>query len=432
MLIYHNEYLKDFKLDYEQNDEIFNPITFRKYDWDNFYNHLEEIFKRISENEVIEDFEIKTFRVYGQARNNIEETAYDKLIQITYKQKKVNSHHLFKILVPKMLKGRFIINGSQRFAIYQLVDLPLIVRKDQIRIATNIRHLIINKSNKDKDYNYYINKSKSKKIPLILVWLGYFGVTKLNDLLQKYNLAKIKLKEDIPDEFKFASDLLEYEVLNKDSNIKLILEDLHKTPLTKIFKRKDKLEKDIWTENTNVDITYDFYKTWEDIIKIDIFTEKLLKTGNIFEEILLGIDEPPYDINDISKKRVRSMEYIHSFIINYIYENFYQNIESLRKPINRNINLVDIMVGKHFQELLQLSKLDSNLIASIMELYKVTYTGYGALSKDSIQLELRDIHPTYYSNIDPIFTPDGEKCGVVNYLTIDCKLDKYGRFVNIK
>ena len=38
---------------------------------------------------------------------------------------------------------------------------------------------------------------------------------------------------------------------------------------------------------------------------------------------------------------------------------------------------------------------------------------------DGITLEARNIHPTYYGNIDACDTPEGGNVGVINHLTID-------------
>jgi DNA-directed RNA polymerase beta subunit len=75
-----------------------------------------------------------------------------------------------------------------------------------------------------------------------------------------------------------------------------------------------------------------------------------------------------------------------------------------------------------------MSKVEDNLVGEIMEMCKVTISGPGGIPINSVNIDNKNIHDSFYGIIDPIFTPDGDKCGVINYLVITAQINDDGTF----
>ncbi len=68
----------------------------------------------------------------------------------------------------------------------------------------------------------------------------------------------------------------------------------------------------------------------------------------------------------------------------------------------------------------------TNPLAEIELLRRVTVVGTGGLSRERASFSIRDVHSSQYSKIDAIRSPEGPNIGLVTYLALYSKVNKYG------
>ncbi len=68
----------------------------------------------------------------------------------------------------------------------------------------------------------------------------------------------------------------------------------------------------------------------------------------------------------------------------------------------------------------------TNPLAELDLLRRVTVLGPGGLSRERASFSIRDIHPSQYGRICPIRSPEGPNIGLVTYLALFAKVNQYG------
>ena len=58
-------------------------------------------------------------------------------------------------------------------------------------------------------------------------------------------------------------------------------------------------------------------------------------------------------------------------------------------------------------------------MSTITKVYPVLKSVGGIPDKQAIQLDARNVHPSYFGNIDPLDTAEGGNIGITQQLTID-------------
>ncbi len=71
----------------------------------------------------------------------------------------------------------------------------------------------------------------------------------------------------------------------------------------------------------------------------------------------------------------------------------------------------------------------TNPLAEISHLRRITRLGPGGLTRDTAGLEVRDVHFSHYGRICPIETPEGPNIGIISYLSTYAKVNRYGFIV---
>ena len=427
MLYYDNPKFKHFHY-----DDYFNVLKFREEDWNQLIPNIKEFFMTVAKH--TKNIEFKNFEVENilhTSREIIEDTLLDKKVTITlYNNKKDIDHH-FIFIVPYMDKQhKLTINGNKRFLVFQLTDLTVTRRKTLIRINSNIRSIIININRfyKNQDIgdkpNYYVEMGGTQ-IPLICILMARLNLKELekltgikitfNQVTQDNHTLSEAFKLEIPE-----NTPPEYIWLFEDLNKELILHE-------SFPKRENKL-KDYFRKHCQKGLKINIVDILDDVEKLDIYLKRYLISDSIEEDILLMLRMPQHiiHINDLKFKRVRIHEYILGYIMNQVFNQLYKFLPSM-KQASRNYSISNLLTSK-FQQMVRLSKTEDNLVAELAELLKVTSVGPGGIPLESVTTNDRNIHESYYGILDPIVTPDGEKCGIVNYITLTCPINKDGTF----
>ncbi|MBQ7524308.1 MAG: DNA-directed RNA polymerase subunit beta [Alphaproteobacteria bacterium] len=68
----------------------------------------------------------------------------------------------------------------------------------------------------------------------------------------------------------------------------------------------------------------------------------------------------------------------------------------------------------------------TNPLSEVTHKRRLSAFGPGGLSRERAGFEVRDVHPTHYSRLCPIETPEGQNIGLINSLASYAKVNKYG------
>lgn len=156
-------------------------------------------------------------------------------------------------------------------------------------------------------------------------------------------------------------------------------------------------------------------------------TNQLLKKFVRFEEV--------DDIDNLKHRRVRTS----GELIQIQWEKGLLRLESMiRKSLKikkKQPELLRVITTKPvngvFREFFGSSPLSqymdqTNPLAEITHKRRVSFLGPGGVNRESASIAVRGIHPTYYGRICPIETPEGRNAGLVNSLTIYAQLNING------
>lgn len=174
----------------------------------------------------------------------------------------------------------------------------------------------------------------------------------------------------------------------------------------------------------------------EDIKENRIFHREDLVT--IIKEIIrLNItQEPADDIDHLGNRRIRAVGEL-------VQNRFRIGLARMERIVKDRMSTIDItaltpnklvnakpVIGavKEFFMSSQLSQFmdQTNPLAELEHKRRLSSMGPGGLSRERAGFEVRDVHPTHYSRICPIATPEGPNIGLVGHLSSFARVNEYG------
>lgn len=69
---------------------------------------------------------------------------------------------------------------------------------------------------------------------------------------------------------------------------------------------------------------------------------------------------------------------------------------------------------------------DTNPLSEIDNLRRISVLGPGGINRERASFSIRDVNSSQYGRIDPVRTPEGPNIGLVTYLSLYAKVNKYG------
>ena len=372
-------------------------------------------------------------------------------IQLMDEKKRV---HTINIDIPEIQKdGTFLINGNKKFFMYQLIIDPIFfLKKDEGKLQTAYATItIFRKTTKYKSYfEAYVS---GYNIPLSLLFMYYIGFDQMCKLFGiKYSKSSMEYIKDS----QYTGYYIEF--LDKTALIFSDYKDISSVPayaysLLESVKEIKALKSinDLYDKNSIANLLIEQIQNRNSLFKIDqilrnimepiaiqILKAKMLPTqlARCLLYICVNIANGRVDDrNDISKQRIRCSE-VMSYQIQKQIQKSYSQYEMDREHGNDNAVffcdtkeiISKILVGTKI-----ISSTGESGISSLVRdldnanpydelscMTAVTPTGDGGVQNtDGISVENRNIHPTYYGNIDAMDTPEGGNVGIVNHLTID-------------
>ena len=366
---------------------------------------------------------------------------YEQLYEITLHDE-LKRKQSFVIRIPKLMPdGTFTINGKKKFLVYQIVLEPIFFLKLYIAKLETLYAAAAIESRQLKSKQFFNIRIAGQTLPLCLLMSYYLG---FNEGCKLFNI-KYRIEEAKPEKGVYYLPLKDGFIIPefKDEYQRQYLESFKEVPYK--FEQKNLLEKKAW-EDALVDISGNRNSPYSvsqvllhimEPISVQILKSKLLPIT--FEGCILYICKELINKrvdarNDISHQRIRSSEVFNHQILKQIIRAY--NIYRAQR-VSRNKDAVySPDTDRVVSDILNKTKLVRNLenvnpIEEISCFTRITPIGPGGVpDKNAISESARGTHSTYYGNIDPMDTPEGDSVGVINQLAMGAAItNSRGSFV---
>jgi DNA-directed RNA polymerase subunit beta len=444
--------------------EKFNLIEVQKNSWAEFTDvRLKEIFNEFFP---IDDYTKKKFTIYfedlyfGEPRYDIDlcnkkKLTYDTPVYLKLRlvNKKTNSEKkqdIYFFNLPKMTdRGTFIINGIERAIINQIVRSPGVYFTAEIDKTTGltlynaeIRPYIGAWLDMTINKNGLIEMKINKKRKFLsTVFLKIFENDSESDIINYFSDIDRSLVEKylIPTLKKDQTKNKDEAVLEIYRKIRpgepLILENAYETINNLLFNQKRYSLADVgrYKINKKLGVNLEIKKenrllTKEDIIASIKYLLTLTQNKGEFD-----------DIDHLGNRRLRTVgELISLYGIRVGMVRVEREIkermslisgEELNVLPSQVVNSKPLIVAiNSFYRTSQLSTIvdQTNPLSELDNLRRITVGGPGGIEKERASFSIRDISSSQYGRICPIRSPEGPNIGVVTYMALYAKVNKYG------
>ena len=350
--------------------------------------------------------------------------------------------------LPLMTKrGHFIINGSPRVVINQLVRSPGIYYQEAIDIKKRKTYYADLISYRGTWLRLEIDKkrrvwARMKKIPKIsaLVFLQALGFTR-NQM--KFGIRFFdflngsRLKENHPTTTEEALISL-YEKSQLNLSKTLAKEEKPQVgDITPIMGQKFLFRKFMNPRTYNLGLVgrmrlnkkFGISEKDLTLTRLDIFC-----AINYLINLKFGITSVD-DIDNLKNRRVKASGELIQNQLNTGLIRLEKTIREKMKKVKKGLTIQNLITTKPINGALReffgsspLSQyLDqTNPLAEITHKRRLSSLGPGGLSRETAGMAVRSIHPTHYGRICPIETPEGRNAGLVNSITIHARINSHG------
>jgi DNA-directed RNA polymerase beta subunit len=360
---------------------------------------------------------------------------------IELKDPEGNVHKTYIELPHLTENGTFLINGEQRILVNQLITHPIFFFKPFYGQFSSGYSVMVIQSKQIKRGAYLLSNLAGQKTPLIALIaykMGFknamdlFGITyAINDQPDAAG-TNVKLPDGRYVSFKFEE--------GNESAKQLVngLNYVSGLPQDKSIESPE-FWRDAFVNHTGTrNSIYVVDEVWNNIVT-PIEKEVLAAKGDpitlpgiikyISSKIVDGFID---DRNSLDKQRIRTSELFSTLIskqINSAYN------EYLNKRLSGDENAkYELQAKKAYSEVnssqnVQLLE-NINPLEEISMMTRVTPIGIGGIPNNrAISQKGRNIHYSYFGNIDPLETPTGEQVGIVQHLTVGSDIiNKRGMF----
>jgi len=443
--------------------EQIDLIEVQKQSWQNFNQTslketLEEFFP-------IDDYTGKKFTLYfdglffGEPRYSLElclkkKLTYDtpvylKLRLLNKKTGTEKRQDVYFFNLPKMTdRGTFIINGIERAIINQIVRSPGVYFTAEIDKTTGLTlynaeirpyigawiDITINKN------NLIEMKVNKKRKFLSTVFLKLFDSENESQLLSHFN----SLDKSILEKY-ILPTLKKDQTKNKDEAVleiyrkvrpgePLILDNAYETINNLFFNHRRYSLADVGRYKINKKLGLDLEINKEN---------QLLTKADILETIKylvnLTNNQGEFDnIDHLGNRRLRTVgELISMYGIRVGMVRVSREIKERMSLITGEVSVTPsqvvnskplIVAINSFYRTSQLSTIvdQTNPLSELDNLRRITVGGPGGIEKERASFSIRDISSSQYGRICPIRSPEGPNIGVVTYMALYARVNKYG------
>lgn len=344
--------------------------------------------------------------------------------------------HKIKMEIPKIdpLSGTFRINGKRKALINQIVQCPISFPKPyDSRFESSYSRFHI-WSKRTKKYKFLEGYLATYKLSLLILLSYFFGFDNtLKDYGIKYRISNKKEKNQkfickIDSErfiiFENVNTELKEELCESFIRAKV---DTYKVP--KEFGSKEYFNDLIIKMTGQIRSTFLISSILENIVDPvakQVLLNQQLPTDLKYimkymtEKVISGYTQ---DRNDLSNQRIRGSEILVHLAQKQIlaaYTEYKEQVLSGNKEAK--FNIIPTKVLSEFLNSEIVTDMEyANPLEEMSTMSRISPVGKsigGIPDKRSLQTEARNVHPSYFGNVDPLDTPEGENIGVVQQLAI--------------
>lgn len=335
-------------------------------------------------------------------------------------------------------KGTFVINGTERVVVSQLVRSPGVYfdvvdekQSDQILYACKVipsRGAWLEFEIDKRDIvSVRIDRKRKQPVSVLLKALGY---EKDEDILAMFDNSEL-IQETLKKDFTESSDEALVEIYKRLRPGEPPTVDSAKNLLDSLFFNENRYDlAKVGRYKLNKKLGLNMPKTKTTLTKEDII-ETIRYLINLAKDV-----GTPDDIDHFGNRRVRSVGELiqNQFRIGLtrmervIRERMTtQDIETITPQSLINIRPI-VAATKEFFGSSQLSQFmdQTNPLAGLTHKRRLSALGPGGLSRERAGFEVRDVHPSHYGRMCPIETPEGPNIGLIGSMCTYARINEFG------
>ncbi len=349
-------------------------------------------------------------------------------------------------------RGTFVINGSERVIISQLIrSNGVYFDAEQVGDQRYYGARIMPSRGAwfqfetDSHGVIWVRIDRRRKMPVttLLRALGYSTNTAINELFAKTNRGEVDyIKETIAKESSRTTNEALIDVFQRlrpgdlatVENARQMIErsffdfkrfDMGKVGRYKLNRRLDDIKKDLGMPTGLAETNENRVLLLDDLVAI---INEIIRLNNT--------QEPADDIDAFYNRRVR-------LVGELVARQFRVGLLRLERNIRDRMTVADlatvtpaqlinarpiVAAVREFFASSQLSQYmeQENPIAELSHRRRLSSTGPGGLTRERAKIDVRDAHPTHYSRVCIIETPEGGAVGLVLNLATHAKINDYG------
>lgn len=349
-------------------------------------------------------------------------------------------------------RGTFVINGSERVIISQLIrSNGVYFDAEQVGDQRYYGARIMPSRGAwfqfetDSHGVIWVRIDRRRKMPVttLLRALGYSTNTAINELFAKTNHGEVDyIKETIARESSRTTNEALIDVFQRlrpgdlatVENARQMIErsffdfkrfDMGKVGRYKLNRRLDDIKKDLGMPTGLAETNENRVLLLDDLVAI---INEIIRLNNT--------QEPADDIDAFYNRRVR-------LVGELVARQFRVGLLRLERNIRDRMTVADlatvtpaqlinarpiVAAVREFFASSQLSQYmeQENPIAELSHRRRLSSTGPGGLTRERAKIDVRDAHPTHYSRVCIIETPEGGAVGLVLNLATHAKINDYG------
>nr|YP_009105911.1 beta subunit of RNA polymerase [Microthamnion kuetzingianum]AIT94717.1 beta subunit of RNA polymerase [Microthamnion kuetzingianum] len=359
--------------------------------------------------------------------------------------------------LPLMTKrGHFIINGSPRVIVHQMVRSPGIYFQEKI-VGIKVKNTVYYadlipfrgawiRLDIDKKGHFWVRMKKTPKIPLV-IFLQALGLNlyqilhslEYSDRLEKYLKGDYHLNGECYLEgysepiraknVNQALDIISSIVYPKKPSSSVTQEMGHKFLFRRFMNPRtyDLAEVGRVRLNIKLGINIGLYHH-------TLTAQDFLGATNLLIKLALGLVSQD-DIDDLKNRRVRTSGELLQNQLGTGLARLEKVIRERMKKPKHSLTLRGLITTKAvngaFREFFGASPLSqymdqTNPLSEITHKRRLSSLGPGGITRETAGMAVRGIHPTHYGRICPIETPEGQNAGLVNSMTTYSRINSYG------
>ncbi|MBL7036383.1 DNA-directed RNA polymerase subunit beta [Candidatus Microgenomates bacterium] len=357
------------------------------------------------------------------------------------------SQEVFMGDLPQMTtKGTFIVNGIERVVINQIVRSPgvyfsgtLDPTSGRILYKAEIRPLRGSwlEFEVTKADLIYARIDRRKKI-LATTFLKALGLDSEKEMLKHFS------ESDTDKEHKYITATLEKDQSNSREEALLEIYRKLRPGEPVLLENATNLFENMFLEPRRYDLAeVGRYKINKRLDLDRENTSRVLELKDVLSALiyLVGLQNGKGRVDDIDHLANRRLRRVGELVAGNAFRIGLLRLErsvkekmSLISPEDRPLpsNLVNarplISSLNEFFRSNQLSTIldDTNPLSEIDNLRRVSVLGAGGINRDRASFSIRDVNSSQYGRIDPVRSPEGPNIGLVTYLSLFAKVNKYG------